>query len=55
MSAQELAAARRIKRLARAREAVTAAAIRWHALNHPGPFDRCQQRTCYHAHPQVIR
>lgn len=49
-------AARRIRRVAKARAAVTAAAERWHReAGHPGLFDRCPQQVCYHAHPLVIR
>lgn len=49
-------AAARIKRVAKAREAVHAAAERWHKVaGHSGPFDRCPERTCYHGNRMVVR
>lgn len=54
MTTQRETAAKRIKREAAARNAVMAAAQRWHALMHTGPFDRCPKRVCYAGHPLVI-
>lgn len=41
-------AAARIKRVARAREALHATGERWHrTMNHPGTYESCTQQTCY--------
>lgn len=49
-------AAARLKRVARAREALMRAGERWHAaVNHPGPYDRCPVQSCHQTHRAVAR
>jgi len=47
-------AAARLKRVAKAREALHAAGERWHkAVARPGPYESCQVQTCYRTHRMV--
>lgn len=49
-------AAARIKRVARAREALMKAGERWHkAAGHYGIYDRCPYQVCMQTHREVAR